>query len=177
MAWAYARGIYARLEISPSWPPLITLIWGARSRDPVQVGYRCLRTLTSIGLLGLRVSSCSWAAAGMPKVRTRGVIPSSTYISTFYVHATSFAKNQHFLFCVKKTKKRVSCNAFLAPRFVFLHTTQKISFFIIQLCGHVEYRVLCSIFFVGTFWQFWTLFKTDFKNREHLPSAKTPSPL
>jgi hypothetical protein len=31
-------------------------IWGARSQDPVQVGYRCLQTLTSFGLLGLRVS-------------------------------------------------------------------------------------------------------------------------
>jgi hypothetical protein len=41
---------------SPSWPPLLALIWGARSRDPVQVGYRCLQTLTSLGLLGLRVS-------------------------------------------------------------------------------------------------------------------------
>jgi hypothetical protein len=77
---AYACGIYARsdvytrFEISPSWPPLLALIWGARSRDLVQVGYRYLRTLTS---LGLRVSSCSWAATGMPKVRTRGVIPSS----------------------------------------------------------------------------------------------------
>jgi hypothetical protein len=75
---AYARGIYAISDcLYPSWPPLLALIWGARSRDPVQVGYRCLRTLTSIGLLGLRVSSCSWATAGMPKVRTRGVVPSS----------------------------------------------------------------------------------------------------
>jgi hypothetical protein len=50
---------------------------GARSQDTVQVSYRCMRTLISLGLLGLRVSSCSWAAAGMAKVRTRGVIPSS----------------------------------------------------------------------------------------------------
>jgi hypothetical protein len=59
---AYVRGIYARLgvyvrlEIDPSWPPLLALIWGARSQDPVQVGYRCMRTLISLGLLGLRVS-------------------------------------------------------------------------------------------------------------------------
>jgi hypothetical protein len=39
-----------------SWPPLLALIWGARSRDPIQVGYRCMRTLISLGLLGLRVS-------------------------------------------------------------------------------------------------------------------------
>jgi hypothetical protein len=44
---------YARL--SPSWPPLLALIWGTRSRDPVQVSYRCLQTLTSLGLLGLRM--------------------------------------------------------------------------------------------------------------------------
>jgi hypothetical protein len=63
MTWrAYVRGIYARsgfyarLEMSSSWPPLLALIWGARSRDPVQVGYRCMRTLISLGLLGLRVS-------------------------------------------------------------------------------------------------------------------------
>jgi hypothetical protein len=56
MAWIayvggiYARsGVYARLEIHPSWPPLLALIWGARSRDPVQVGYRCMRTLISDG--------------------------------------------------------------------------------------------------------------------------------
>jgi hypothetical protein len=72
-------GIYARLEIARlffSWSPLLALIWGggARSRDPVQVGYRCLRTLTS---LGLRASSCTWAVAGRPISRTRGVIPSS----------------------------------------------------------------------------------------------------
>jgi hypothetical protein len=63
--------------IDPSWPPLLALIWGARSRDPVQVGYRYLRTLTSLGLLGLRASSCTWAVAGRPISRTRGVIPSS----------------------------------------------------------------------------------------------------
>jgi hypothetical protein len=63
MAWlAYIRGIYARsgvyarLEIDPSWPPFLALIWGARSWDPVQVGYRCMRTLISLGLLGLRAS-------------------------------------------------------------------------------------------------------------------------
>jgi hypothetical protein len=62
MAWlAYVRGIYARSGVYarlslPSWPPLLALIWGARSRDPVQVGYRCMRTLISLGLLGLRVS-------------------------------------------------------------------------------------------------------------------------
>jgi hypothetical protein len=63
MAWLayacgnYARsGVYARLEIHPSWPPLLALIWGARSRDLVQVGYRCMQTLISLGLLGLRVS-------------------------------------------------------------------------------------------------------------------------
>jgi hypothetical protein len=63
MTWlAYVRGIYARLgvyvrlEISPSWALLLALIWGARSRDLVQVGYRCMRTLISLGLLGLRVS-------------------------------------------------------------------------------------------------------------------------
>jgi hypothetical protein len=40
---------YARLHCSLlSWPPLLVLIWGARSRDPVQVGYRCMRT--QIGL-------------------------------------------------------------------------------------------------------------------------------
>jgi hypothetical protein len=50
---------------------------GARSRDPVQIGYRCLQTLTSLGLLGLRVSPCSWVVAGRPTSRTRGVIPSS----------------------------------------------------------------------------------------------------
>jgi hypothetical protein len=63
--------------MSPSWPLLLALIWGARSRDPVQVGYRYLRTLTSLGLLGLRASSCTWAVAGRPISRTRGVIPSS----------------------------------------------------------------------------------------------------
>jgi hypothetical protein len=63
MAWLayvcgiYARsGVYARLDCLPSWPPLLALIWGARSRDLVQVGYRCLQTLTSLELLGLRVS-------------------------------------------------------------------------------------------------------------------------
>jgi hypothetical protein len=43
-------------DCPPSWPPLLALIWGARSWGPVQVGYRCLLTLTSLGLLGLRVS-------------------------------------------------------------------------------------------------------------------------
>jgi hypothetical protein len=32
------------------------LIWRARSRYLVQVGYRCMRTIISLGLLGLRVS-------------------------------------------------------------------------------------------------------------------------
>jgi hypothetical protein len=36
-----------------SWLPVLALIWGARSRDPVQVGYRWMQTLTSLGLLGL----------------------------------------------------------------------------------------------------------------------------
>jgi hypothetical protein len=58
MMWlAYVRGIYtisgvyARLETDPPWPPLLALIWGARSRDPVQIGYMCMRTLISLGLL------------------------------------------------------------------------------------------------------------------------------
>jgi hypothetical protein len=51
---AYARGIYAKSDVaSPPWVPLLSLIWGARSRDPVQVDYRCMRTLISLGLLGL----------------------------------------------------------------------------------------------------------------------------
>jgi hypothetical protein len=56
---AYARGIYARsgvyvrLEIDPSRPPLLALIWGARFWDPVQVCYKCMQTLIN---LGLRVS-------------------------------------------------------------------------------------------------------------------------
>jgi hypothetical protein len=51
------RGIYARSDcLPPSWPPLLALIWGAKSRDPVQVGYRCMQALISLGLLGLRVS-------------------------------------------------------------------------------------------------------------------------
>jgi hypothetical protein len=37
---AYTREICARLDVYLSWPPLLVLIWGARSRDPVQVGYR-----------------------------------------------------------------------------------------------------------------------------------------
>jgi hypothetical protein len=41
---------------SPSWSPLLALIWGARSRDPVQVSYRCMQTLTSLGLYRLRVA-------------------------------------------------------------------------------------------------------------------------
>jgi hypothetical protein len=48
-----ARGRWDLCEIRcllPSWPPLLALIWGARSRDPVQVGYRCMRTLISLGL-------------------------------------------------------------------------------------------------------------------------------
>jgi hypothetical protein len=54
---AYARGIYVRSDISlllgrPSSP----LYGGARSRDPVQVDYRCMRTLISLGLLGFRMS-------------------------------------------------------------------------------------------------------------------------
>jgi hypothetical protein len=60
MAWLaylcgiYARScVYARLEIDPSWPPLLALIWGARFRDLVQVGYRYMRTLISLGLFGL----------------------------------------------------------------------------------------------------------------------------
>jgi hypothetical protein len=63
MAWlAYVRriyarsGVYARLEIRPSWSALLALIWGTRSRDPVQVSYRCMRTLISLGLLGLQAS-------------------------------------------------------------------------------------------------------------------------
>jgi hypothetical protein len=36
----------------PSWPPLLAHIWGARSRDLVQVGYRWMQTLTSLGLHG-----------------------------------------------------------------------------------------------------------------------------
>jgi hypothetical protein len=72
--FAYARSE----EDPPSWPPLLALIWGARSRDRVQVGYICMRTLISLGLLGrLKCPSCSWAVAGMPMMRTRGVIPSS----------------------------------------------------------------------------------------------------
>jgi hypothetical protein len=39
---AYARGIYARSESYPPWPPLLALIWEVRSRDPIQVGYRCM---------------------------------------------------------------------------------------------------------------------------------------
>jgi hypothetical protein len=43
-------------DCPPSWPPLLALIRGARSRDPVQVGYRYMRTLINLGLLGLRAS-------------------------------------------------------------------------------------------------------------------------
>jgi hypothetical protein len=58
MAWlAYVRGIYARSSVytrldclSPSWPPLLALIWEARSRDPIQVGYRYIQTLINLGL-------------------------------------------------------------------------------------------------------------------------------
>jgi hypothetical protein len=53
---AYAREICARLDVYLSWPPLLVLIWGARSRDPVQVGYRWLQTLINLGLLGLWVT-------------------------------------------------------------------------------------------------------------------------
>jgi hypothetical protein len=51
-----AWGRWKLCEISclfPSWPPLLALIWGARSQDPVQVDYRCMRTLISLGFLGL----------------------------------------------------------------------------------------------------------------------------
>jgi hypothetical protein len=51
---------------------------GVRSRDPIQVGYSCMQTLTSLGLYGLRVATFSWAAAGMPIMKTQGVIPSSS---------------------------------------------------------------------------------------------------
>jgi hypothetical protein len=54
---AYAHGIYARLDCRPPpWPPLLSLIWWARSRDLVQVDYRCMWTLISLGLLSLRMS-------------------------------------------------------------------------------------------------------------------------
>jgi hypothetical protein len=56
----------------PSWPPLLALIRGARSRDPVQIGYRCIRTLTSLGLLGLWVS---WAIAGRQYQGPEGSYP------------------------------------------------------------------------------------------------------
>jgi hypothetical protein len=76
---AYARGIYVRSDSRwlPSWPSLLALICGARSRDSVQVGYMWIQTLTSLGLFVLGWSSYSWAAEGMPIVRTRGVVPSS----------------------------------------------------------------------------------------------------
>jgi hypothetical protein len=59
MAWlAYVRGIYARsgvyarLEIDLLGRPPRPYM-GARSWDPVQLGYRCMQTLISLGLLGL----------------------------------------------------------------------------------------------------------------------------
>jgi hypothetical protein len=54
---SYARGggkVYARLDCSVSFlaaPPHPYM--GARSRDLVQVGYKCMRTLISLGLLRL----------------------------------------------------------------------------------------------------------------------------
>jgi hypothetical protein len=53
---AYARGTYARSDVSLFLAAPPRPYMGARSRDPVQVGYRCMRTLISLGLLGLRVS-------------------------------------------------------------------------------------------------------------------------
>jgi hypothetical protein len=47
-------------QIVPSWPPLLALIWGTKSRDPVQLGYRCMRTLISLGLrVSILLLSCS----------------------------------------------------------------------------------------------------------------------
>jgi hypothetical protein len=66
------------------WPPLLALICGARSQDPVQVGYRCLRTLISLGLLGLRVAilflGCSrYANDEDPRGRSLVSIPVRSY--------------------------------------------------------------------------------------------------
>jgi hypothetical protein len=52
-AWGEMGSVRDQMYLSLSWPPLLALIWGARSRDPVQVGYRCMRTLISLGLFGL----------------------------------------------------------------------------------------------------------------------------
>jgi hypothetical protein len=52
----------------------------------------------------------------------------STYISTLYMHVPSFMENRYFYVLCKKTKKMSHAILILAPNFVFLHTTQKISF-------------------------------------------------
>jgi hypothetical protein len=75
---AYVCGIYARSDVSlPFLATLLTLIWGVRSRDPVQVSYRCIQTLISLGLLGLRVSILFLGCSRYAKGEARGVVSSS----------------------------------------------------------------------------------------------------
>jgi hypothetical protein len=80
---AYARGIYARSEIdSPSWPPLLALIWGARSQNLVQVGYRCMRTLIS---LGLRMSIMFLGCSRYANDEDSRVVPLSAAVRIYFL--------------------------------------------------------------------------------------------
>ena len=59
-----------------------------------------------------------------------------------------------FTTCIKKTKKNLAEKTFLAPKFVFLHTTQKTSIFVKRLHKHVEYRDVHVKFFIQFFSSF-----------------------
>jgi hypothetical protein len=54
----------------------------------------------------------------------------SMYVLTFYVHVQVSRKTDIFCDLYKKIKKMSRVTPILAPKFVFLHTTQKMSFFV-----------------------------------------------
>jgi hypothetical protein len=100
----------------------------------------------------------------------------SMYILIFYMHTPSFMENQHFYVLCKKTKKKSRATPILAPNFILFYTQHKKCRFLVKhLCENIERWELRVQFFCRNFLKFWTLFKTDLKNREHMfPGAKTP---
>jgi hypothetical protein len=68
------------------------------------------------------------------------------YISILYMCTLSFAKNNIFYVLCKKDKKISLWRAFLAPKFVILHITQKLSIFCeTTLRAQRTLRCMCDI--------------------------------
>jgi hypothetical protein len=67
----------------PYWPPILALIWGMSSQDPVQVGYREIQTLTSLGLHGLQGLQVATLFLGCSRYANNEDLMGRTLVSSY----------------------------------------------------------------------------------------------